>query len=62
MSNVEKRNIFSDGEDNSTVTNCKFLVVPINNNSIQQRWKSVVYSSDGGQWYREAMGVRGIEQ
>jgi hypothetical protein len=33
MSIVEKVNIFSDGEDNSTVTNCKFLVVLITNGS-----------------------------
>jgi len=33
MSTVEKVNIFSDGEDISTVTNCKFLVVLITNDS-----------------------------
>jgi hypothetical protein len=33
MSTVEKVNIFSDGEENSTVTNCKFLVVLITNDS-----------------------------
>jgi hypothetical protein len=33
MSNVEKVNIFSDGEDISTVTNYKFLVVLITNDS-----------------------------
>jgi hypothetical protein len=33
MSNVEKVNIFSEGEDSSTVTNCKFLVVLITNGS-----------------------------
>ena len=31
MSNVEKVNIFSDGEDSSKVTNHKFLVVLITN-------------------------------
>ena len=31
MSNVEKVNTFSDGEDSSTVTNHKFLVVLITN-------------------------------
>ena len=33
MSNVEKVNIFLDGEDISTVTNCKFLMVLITNAS-----------------------------
>jgi len=33
MSTVEKVNIFSDGEDISTVTNCKFLVVLVTNDS-----------------------------
>ena len=33
MSNVEKVNIFWDGEDISTVTNYKFLVVLITNDS-----------------------------
>jgi len=33
MSTVKKVNIFSDGEDISTVTNCKFLVVLITNDS-----------------------------
>jgi hypothetical protein len=33
ISNVEKVNIFSDGEDSSTVTNYKVLVVLITNNS-----------------------------
>jgi hypothetical protein len=33
MGTVEKVNIFSDGEDISTVTNCKFLVVLITNGS-----------------------------
>jgi hypothetical protein len=28
-----KVNIFSDGEDNSTIINCKFLVVLITNDS-----------------------------
>jgi hypothetical protein len=30
MSTVGKVNIFSDGEDNSTVTNCMYLVVITN--------------------------------
>jgi len=33
MSTVEKLNIFSDGEESSTVTNLKFLVVLITNDS-----------------------------
>ena len=33
MSTVEKVNIFSDGEDISTITNYKFLVVLITNDS-----------------------------
>jgi hypothetical protein len=33
ISNVEKVNIFSDGEDISTITNYKFLVVLITNDS-----------------------------
>jgi hypothetical protein len=33
MSNVDKVKHFSDGEDISTVTNCKFLVVHITNDS-----------------------------
>jgi len=33
MSSVGKVNIFSDGEDSSTVTNYKFLVVLITNDS-----------------------------
>jgi hypothetical protein len=33
MSTAEKLNIFSEGEDSSTVTNCKVLVVLITNDS-----------------------------
>jgi hypothetical protein len=33
MSSVEKVNIFSEGEDSSTVTNCKVLVVLITSDS-----------------------------
>jgi DNA-binding MarR family transcriptional regulator len=33
MSTVENVNIFSDGEDSSTVTNYKFLVIFITNDS-----------------------------
>jgi hypothetical protein len=33
MWNMETVNIFSDDEDNSTITNCKFLVVLITNDS-----------------------------
>jgi hypothetical protein len=37
MSSVEKLNIFSDGEDSSTVTNYKFLVVLITNEKAKKR-------------------------
>jgi len=37
MSNVEKVNIFSDGEDSSKVTNHKFLVVLITNEETKKR-------------------------
>ena len=37
ISNVEKVNIFSDGEDSSKVTNHKFLVVLITNEETKKR-------------------------
>ena len=37
ISNVEKVNIFSDGEDSSKVTNQKFMVVIITNEETKKR-------------------------